>query len=221
MAEEPKGLTKEQRRELEELMQAVESGRMDAEIVQKYLDQGTSLLGDESPMLLSHKQRTDLTRVLGRDPGDLRIHTGKRARDATDAMSAKAFAVGERDIFLGGEVSGSLDTREGFAILAHEAMHTIQEQADVGFRRGGAATDELEAQARRVESRVLAEDELTTASTMHEGDRLVGETHDASPPSPTELLNRLSDHDRQRVAERVLAILKSRSRLDADRFGID
>ncbi len=218
MADEEKGIPKERKRELEKLLKAVESGRLDSAIVKRYLEEGTALLGDDSPMMLDVRRRANLERVLGRDPGNLRIHTGERARSAAEAMDARAFAVGERDIFLSSDIANRLDTKEGFAVLAHEAAHSIQEQAPVGFRRAGPATDEMERQARCVEARVLAQDDPGSTANLKEGP---GEEAQKAEQSfdPATLLDSMTEYDREQLERMVYDIIQRRNRFNAERIG--
>lgn len=218
MSDEEKGIPKERKKELEKLLQAVESGRLDSSIVKRYLEEGTALLGDDSPMMLDVRRRANLERVLGRDPGNLRIHTGERARSAAEAMDARAFAVGERDIFLSSDIANRLDTKEGFAVLAHEATHSLQEQAPVAFSRGGPAGDEMERQARGVEARVLAQEDPGSTANLKEGPgQKAAEAQETF--NPEKLLTQLSDYDRERLERMVYDIINERQRFNADRIG--
>jgi len=218
MAEEEKAIPAERKKELEKLLKAVESGRLDSSIVKRYLEEGTALLGDDSPMMLDVRRRANLERVLGRDPGNLRIHTGERARGAAEAMDARAFAVGERDIFLSSDIANRLDTKEGFAVLAHEATHSLQEQAPVAFSRSGPATDEMERQARSVEERVLAQDSPGVTANLKEGPGEEGRKAEEGF-DPAKLMDSLSDYDRERLERMVYDIIQRRTRFNADRMG--
>jgi len=66
----------------------------------------------------------------GRSFGDVRVHTGARADDATRAVQARAFTL-NRDIVFG---AGQYDPHrpDGRRLLAHELTHVIQQSADSG-----------------------------------------------------------------------------------------
>jgi hypothetical protein len=76
---------------------------------------------------LRAQERAFLTAVHGADPGDVRIHEGPRAREMSRTIHARAFATG-RDIFLGEEAR--VDDPRGAELLAHEATHVLQAQAN-------------------------------------------------------------------------------------------
>lgn len=219
----PEGPDDPRHAELAALREAVVAGRLGEDIVARFLDQGTALLGDDSPMLLGHRHRTDLERVLGRDPGSLRVHTGHRAGEAADAMGARAFAIGDRDIFLGPAMAGRLHTAEGRAVLAHEAVHTMRAGDGVGFSHPhSAARSREEAIARSVEQRVLAEDDGYGDVKLHEGPAAVPEQADPDDRKEglVERLKNMPLHQLNAIEERVAAILQERSRFEADRFGL-
>lgn len=70
--------------------------------------------------------RTTFERSLGTDLGGVRVHTHSAAAAATDALEARAYAVGQ-DVFMGaGEYNP--DSEEGALLLAHEVAHTVQQQ---------------------------------------------------------------------------------------------
>ncbi len=59
--------------------------------------------------------------------GEVRVHTGPRARAAARALRARAFAVGPHLVF--GEGEYAPDTADGRALLAHELAHAAQADA--------------------------------------------------------------------------------------------
>lgn len=70
---------------------------------------------------------------LGRSLAAVRLHTGTDAADAARQLDARAFTLG-RDIYLGsGEFHPGIS--EGFHLIAHEAVHTLQQ----GWRTPPAA----------------------------------------------------------------------------------
>lgn len=64
---------------------------------------------------------------LGRDLGDVRVHSGSEARADASAMSARAFTVGN-DIMLGAGENAS-HTPQGRHLLAHELTHVVQQRS--------------------------------------------------------------------------------------------
>jgi hypothetical protein len=65
-------------------------------------------------------------RSLGTDLGGVRVHTDGAAADASAALGARAYAVGQ-DVFVG---AGQYrpDTEDGARLLAHEVAHTVQQR---------------------------------------------------------------------------------------------
>jgi len=220
VSEDTQGLGEEQRRTLEKLMKEVDAGRLDHQVIRRYLDEATALIGDDSPMLLDHRKRMELAKSLGKDPGALRVHTGSRAQEATEAMGARAFALGDRDIFLGSDVVHRLGSTEGKAVLAHEAMHTMQAGSGLGFSRPGTyAHDRHEAEARVIEERVLAEDDPAHHVSLPESPagEVQGKSKEAFDPS--KLLEKLTDAQKAEIEKKVMEIIEERRRLELDRMG--
>ncbi|MDJ0836713.1 MAG: DUF4157 domain-containing protein [Acidobacteriota bacterium] len=60
-----------------------------------------------------------------RDFSQVRIHTGSHAETATEAVSARAFTLGNNIVFGRGQYNPHTDT--GKRLLAHELTHTIQQ----------------------------------------------------------------------------------------------
>lgn len=74
---------------------------------------------------------------LGRDFGDVRLHTGERATDLTRALDARAFAHGT-DVYFGrGQYRPG--TTDGRRLLAHELTHVVQ-QTGADRRRPDGST---------------------------------------------------------------------------------
>ena len=216
------GIDEHKRKELEHLLSEIEAGRLDKEVVDRYLEQATGLVGDDSPAILSRSQRTMIAAALGKDPGGLRLHTGTRAQAAAEAMSARAFALGGRDIFLGHDAARKLHAPEGKAVLAHEAAQAAQAGVGVGYSRPGTPTrDMYEGAARAVEERVLAQDSKPTRARLTEGPRWK-EKHGSAEPGfdPEDLVQGLPEHVRDEVARRVEDILDERTRFESERIGI-
>ncbi len=71
---------------------------------------------------------------LGADLSRVRVHTGAASADLADQIHARAFTYG-RDIHLG-ERQYNPATRAGRFLLAHEAIHTIQQTGGVPYGQG-------------------------------------------------------------------------------------
>jgi hypothetical protein len=95
--------------------------------------------------------RGDAERRFGHDFGNVRVHTGPEASEATAAVGAPAFTLGQHIVAQDGLSDRS--TAEGRSILSHELTHVVQ-QASFGDRDLGGAPvldaahpSELEARA--------------------------------------------------------------------------
>ncbi len=69
--------------------------------------------------------RTSLSQQLGHDFSKVRIHSGPASARAAEAIGARAYTLGNR-IHLGKEARG-LSSNEQSRLLAHEAVHTVQQ----------------------------------------------------------------------------------------------
>ena len=94
--------------------------------------------------------RAQLEPVVGEGLEDVRLHAGSAAQAMAARFGAAAFAHG-RDVFFARDRM-QLDTPEGRALLAHEAVHTRQEVLEPN----AAPSAEREAAAEAAERRVLA-----------------------------------------------------------------
>jgi len=74
---------------------------------------------------LDTQVRRPLERRLNHDLGHIRIHSGSASDAAAGRMGARAYALG-RDIYLGAE-SHALTGERRERLLAHEAVHTVQQ----------------------------------------------------------------------------------------------
>ena len=78
---------------------------------------------------LPEQTRSYLESRMGRDFGDVRVHTGTQADEAARSLNARAFTLGSDVVFRSGEYRPQ--TRSGKRLLAHELTHVVQQ--------GGAA----------------------------------------------------------------------------------
>ncbi len=74
---------------------------------------------------------------LGRELGDVRIHTDGLASQSTEAVSARAYTVGRNVAFRRGEYAPH--TTGGRRLLAHELAHVLQQQGQAGAGNAGAS----------------------------------------------------------------------------------
>jgi len=88
----------------------------------------TVLAGGGRP--LDSSDRGFLEPRLGRDLGDVRIHTDAAAAESARAVGADAYTVGSDVVFAAGRHRP--ETRQGRRLLAHELAHTLQQTAGPG-----------------------------------------------------------------------------------------
>ena len=170
----------------EALLRRLEEGQgLPTNVSQRYLELGRRLLGDDMPTILGEAVRARFERMMGRDLSGVRLHTGERAQRAAEAMGARAFALGESDIFFG-RGAYSPHSREGVGLLAHELAHIVQAGApggsQLGFsgRRGGGGEEGAE----RAEGMVLAEEDGPSPGGTAEAPAGEGSAEKASGDKP-------------------------------------
>jgi len=181
-------------------------------VLQRYGDFGRTLLADSLPSSVDPKIARALRPYLG-DVSDVRIHTGKTATEAARAMEARAFAVGDRDVFFD---SSDFDptSREGGALIAHEIAHT--RDASTGFalsRRYGSDTSARE---------TFAEDlEMLYAKEFEEGGgQMVSDDMESQPnPVGSNFLPVQPDIDRHELARKIFDVMEEQQEMMADRLG--
>lgn len=201
-------------------------------VADRYARIGARLLSDQMPSRLDNELIDRLTSI-GFDPSRLRgirVHRGLKAHAAADALGARAFAVGDGDIFFGrGEFDPS--SREGRAVIAHEVAHvapptmgpggTMPMNFDAGMgapvlsqKRGdedGAEEELHEAGAREAEAMAYAmEDENAPAPTMAER---------GLPPGASPVESPASELSPYVLEDKVMSILRRLERTDMERRG--
>jgi hypothetical protein len=173
------------------------------EITQKYLAMGRDLLSDDSAHSLDDRVRARVTKLIGTDPGDVRIHTGERAGHAAEALGARAFAVGDSDIYFGrGQFNP--ETPEGLGVLVHELTHTTDNLVGAAFStdKGGADYSAAEARAEATERLASQEFGPSQAANLAE---------DADEEEP--------EIDMDELEAAVTRLMRRGSELGADRSG--
>ena len=173
------------------------------EITQKYLSMGRDLLSDDSAGGLDGRVRSKVTDILGADPGDVRIHTGERASFAAEALGARAFAVGDSDIYFGrGQFNP--ETPDGLGVLVHELTHTTDNLVGAAF-----STDKGSADYSAAEMRAEASEQLASQSFESGAVHATDAQSDESDP----------EIDMQELEAAVARILRRGAELGADRTG--
>lgn len=97
---------------------------MGAGMANRYAQMGARWLADPMPTRLDGQLLDRLMRQGFRRESldNVRIHRGPKAQQAATALGARAFAIGDQDIFFG---QGEFDphSRSGRAVIAHELAH--------------------------------------------------------------------------------------------------
>lgn len=188
---------------LEQLAQRVEEPGLQDRILERYASFGRELLSDTLPSHLDPRIAAKLQPVLG-DVSSVRVHTGKAATEAARAMNARAFALGDSDIFID-EGEYAPQSAMGGALLAHEVAHT--RDAATGFalssRGASTGTSEREAFAHAVEESYIVSEETGAEEVVAPSATAVGEPK----------LDRLA------IEERVMQILEERAKKSGLRQG--
>lgn len=191
------------------------------DVADRYAAMGARWLADPLPTRLD----ADLVdRLAGqgirRDRlAEVRVHRGRRAQAAADALDARAFAIGDADVFF---AAGAYDpsTPEGRAVIAHEVAHVAPPQTPAlatpvlneRRRREDASADEAhERAARSVEARVFAEESQGVAPQLQDAPQPVDPKSAAKPAR--------KPIDPHVLEAKVLAILAKADRTEAERSG--
>jgi hypothetical protein len=110
-------------------------------------------VGESLPPVL----RRRLEKLLGFDPGGVRLHTGSVATQAAASLRAAAFTVGSHIFFAAGRFNPA--TRAGLRLLTHELTHVRQQPPGRPFQAGELSPSQqvaLEAEARANEAIIHA-----------------------------------------------------------------
>jgi hypothetical protein len=195
---------------LEELAQRVEEPGIQDKILDRYMSFGRDLLADQLPSHLDPRIIKQLKPILG-DVSGVKVHTGATATAAARAMDARAFALGNSDIFIDTQQFDP-SSREGSALIAHEIAHA--RDASTGFAlssKHGGQTSDREAFAEAVESRVFAmEDDSLEGAANNDTSVIV-------PNDPTNTVE--PTLDKEALSRRVWEILEEQQRSARDRHG--
>ena len=202
--------------------------RMGAEVGERFAKLGARWLADPMPGRLDAALVERLSRQGFRRErlADIRVHRGAKAQAAADALDARAFAVGDTDVFFG---AGQYDpaTAEGRAVIAHEVAHVAPPSGPPGAggataaahgpalnerRRGRDASDgeAEERAARQAEARVFAEESTPTAADLP----VAPQPSAQAPSRPAR--GRVDPHA---LEAKVMAILARLQRTESERAG--
>lgn len=195
-------------------------------VAERYASIGANLLSDAMPSRLD-QDMIDRLASAGFDRDRLRsirVHRGLKASAAADALSARAFAIGDNDIFFG---RGEFDTSSaaGRAVIAHEVAHVAPpggagvpgsfNNAPVLNERkkgdeDGAEEEAHEQQARQAEAFVYAQEDSGggPAQTTIEAPQEVSEATSSAPEMNIYALE-----------DKVMGILSKMERVEVERRG--
>ena len=214
---------------LAEQLAGAHSAAMGERMADRYAAIGSRMLADAVPTKLD----TDLIDRLASAGFDrdrlrkIRVHRGLKAHAAADALGARAFAVGDNDIFFGrGEFDPS--SRVGRAVIAHEVAHVappsvagLPSSFGVGAttpvlnerKRGDEDAAESEAheeQARDAEAMVYAQEDEGGGGAALNPPAIQDQKPAAPAPRPI---------DETQLEAAVLGIIRKLERSDAERRG--
>ena len=197
----------------EQVATEVESPALQDEIMKRYSSLGREFLSDSLPGRVDPRVASILEPMIG-DVSGVRVHTGKTASDAARAMDARAFAVGDQDVFLD-ESEFAAGSTQGRALLAHELAHT--RDVATGFalsRKSGMDSSDREVFAHAVEDQYVQaeaeENEGMDETSSHAAGREM--TSAASGAS-------LEDVDKDDLEGRIWDIIQRQQRRSSERFG--
>lgn len=191
---------------LEQLADRVEEPGLQDRILERYAAFGRELLSDTIPDRLDPRVAKRLESTLG-DVSGVRVHTGKVATEAARAMSARAFAIGDADVFVD-QAEYRPGTTSGAALLAHEVAHTRDAGTGFALSReapGAGERSEREAFAHAIEESYVAAEEGGQEQLQ---------------PAPAEAANQKKPKiDKFELEDRVWGILQDRAKKARRRSG--
>lgn len=165
---------------LEQRLAGASAAQLGASVAERYAALGARWLADPVPTrldaaLVARLERLGFQRA---SLAEVRVHRGPRAQDAAAALGARAFAVGERDVFFG---AGEFDphSRSGQAVLAHELAHVAPPSLPGGAASASGAPPLLQTRKRGHEDAAGAEAHERAA---RETERRVLALEDSAPP---------------------------------------
>ncbi len=197
--------------------------QMGADVTDRYAAIGARWLSDPLPTRLDNAliDRLAAQGFRRESLAEVRVHRGSRAQAAADALDARAFAIGDADVFF---APGQYDptTPEGRAVIAHELAHVAPpnaQQTQSGSmpilnerrRRDDASDGEAaERVAREAEARVFAQESQSSPP------ELAASPQAPPPATPKPPRQRM---DPNVLENKVMAILERMQRTDGERSG--
>lgn len=203
--------SEEQEALFEHLASRIEEPGLQDRILERYMDFGKHLLGDDMPSRVDPRIAKTLEPILG-DVSNVRVHTGAVATAAAQAMSARAFAVGDQDIFIDPQQI-SADTKEGGALIAHEIAHT--RDAATGFALSSQMGNDNTAREK------FAHDvaDIFAREWDDDGEPMTRGDDEAAPEVGPDGMPAEPDVDKVALAFKVVDVLERQERMAADRYG--
>ncbi|MCC6624849.1 MAG: DUF4157 domain-containing protein [Deltaproteobacteria bacterium] len=203
----------ERKRIFAEMAKKIEQPGLQDNILDRYESFGKTLLADALPSKVDARLARSLRKYLGKDVSDVRVHSGKVATEAARAMDARAFAIGDKDIFVD-QAEFNPSSAQGRALLAHELAHTTD--ASTGFAlssRTGNSTSAREAFAHDVENKFAREDveKADDDSVRHEMEPSSNRGPDGTPKEPKV--------DKVLLAQKIMQVLEKQENGYAMRHG--
>lgn len=200
----------ERKRIFEELAAKIEQPGLQDKILERYQHVGKTLLADALPSRVDPTIARTLRPILG-DVSDVRVHTGRLATEAAQAMQARAFAIGSQDIFVDRSLFDP-GSSEGGQLLAHEIAHT--RDAATGFAlssKHGSSTSAREQFAHEVEFKFAREWDDGKETAVAETNEAAATGPDGAPREP--------QVDKQMLAEKIMKILEKQEHIHGERHG--
>ncbi|MCA9514501.1 MAG: DUF4157 domain-containing protein [Myxococcales bacterium] len=195
----------------EQIAERIEEPGLQDRILERYMNFGKDLIGDALPSRIDPRIAKSLEPILG-DVSNVRVHKGAMAASAARAMDARAFAVGDQDIFLD-PAHLSSSPQEAGALIAHEVAHT--RDASTGFALSsklGGDSSAREEFAHEVANRFAMEfdDDGETMAREHDEKAPVVK-HDGMPGEP--------EVDQELLADKIVRIMEEQDIRFNDRVG--
>jgi hypothetical protein len=180
-------------------------------VLSRYGDFGRALLADSMPTNVDPSIARALRPYLG-DISHVRVHTGRAATEAARAMEARAFAIGDQDIFVDSS-DFAPGTKEGGALLAHEIAHT--RDASTGFALSGRFGNDTAAREQFAEQL-----EMLYALEFESGaDEIAAPDTESKNPVGNDLLPQAPEIDQRKLARMVYEVLQDQAERARERTG--
>lgn len=198
-------LSAEERDALARLATDVEAPGLQDDILARYADVGRDLLSDGAPRSLDPRMIASLKPLLG-DVSSVRVHSGKLATEAARVMDARAFAIGDRDIFLDGS-EFSMNSAAGRSLIAHEVAHTKDASTGFAMSANSGASDVSRREA-------FAEETAAQYEASERGGGSESASDGSSPDAP-----KMPKIPKARLARMIAKVIEKQMDRNSDRTG--